>query len=245
MKGIRLSDFKWFKKGKIEHDFLKIGGNKKNTHGKYNEKFMIFDAENKRHVTMMTTKDFFDAHITYEDRKIPQQSLVEVRFDRLARYAKGILNVFKKDDLRLITFNDKILDMPLVDIYSSNLINYFHIIQDGKKLPPKYVDKIKESKFRLRRRGANRIFVFNKDGSIFGTLYINYQTNTALFLSGKALMTMTYDLADFGKLIKKWSYPIVGFKGRIKFVVYLLRRSKFYLWFLFRLIARERYLKSL
>jgi len=245
MKNLRLSNFKWFKKGKIHHEVLKMSGSKKSLFGKYNEKLMIFDAENKRHVTMMTAKDFIDFHLTYEDRKIPQENFVDLRLKRMVRYAKGVLNVFKKDDLRVITLNDKIFEKSLVDIYSSNLLNYFHIIQDGKKLPPKYIKKIKESKYQLRRKGANRVFVFNENGSIFGTLYINYEANRALFLSSKAVTAMVYDLTNFGKIIKKWGYPLDGFKARIKLLRYFLRRSRFYFWFMFRLLLREKYLKNL
>jgi len=245
MKSLRLSNFKWFKKGKIDHEVLKIGGSKKKQRGKYNEKFMVFDAENKRHVTMMTTNKLLDMHLTYEDRKIPQENLVEIRFDRMTRYAKGVLNVFKKNDLRIITLNDEIFEKPLVDIYSRNLLNYFHIIQDGKKLPPKYIKKIKESKFQLRRKGAQSIFVFNEDGSIFGTLYINYQKNKALFLSAKAVNSMVFDLTDFKKIIKKVGYSHGVLCDMILRVRYFLRRSKFSLWFLFRLLLREKYMKNL
>ena len=245
MKPLRLTKFKWFKKGKIGHEFLKMSGSKKTLNGKYNEKFMVFDSEKKRHVTMMTTTDVFDIHITYEDRKIPQENLVEIRFDRLKRYAKGVLNVFKKNDLRVISLNDEIFEKSLVDFYSPKLLNYFHIIQDGKKLPPKYLRKIKESKFHLTRKGVTSIFVFNEDGSIFGTLSINYQKNTAAFISAKAINSMVFDLTDFKKIIQKWGYPRGGFRYWINLVRFLLRRSKFYLWFLFRLLLREKYLKNL
>ena len=166
---LKLSSFKWFKKGKIDHNFLKVaGGKKKNFDGTDNEKFKIFDKENKRHLTMMTTDKVFDVHLTHEDRTIPQENLIELRYDTMMTYLKGILTVFKKEDLRVTNWNDEIFqEMYLVNLYSPQMIHYFHHIQDGRKLPIKDLNKIKESKYQLKRKGVTQIMLFKKEYFLF------------------------------------------------------------------------------